>query len=195
MAVYDANSGESAAPYKVIHCPKCACSPHCLEAYPNNPTGLFAGQSFGKVHLLSVENTEDSDNWVKYCYELSGEELVAMRACWCDTHVELWCSSMPGCIEIFQFPADMADCNHDEIQANVVQLALPTAGMVMSIECCVVNNELLVFVVTKNSMVVTCWDDIAKELVRSIQLNETGRILIIMGLIIMVWLSNCIHLI
>ena len=179
MAVYDANSGDSVAPYKVVFCSKCTTSLHCLEAYPNNPTGLFAGQSFGKVHLLSIENIKNSDNWVKYCYELSGEELVTMSACWCDTHVELWCSSMPGCIEILQFPADMADCNHDDIQANVVQLVLPTAGMVMSIECCVANNELLVFTVTKNSMVVTCWDGITKELVRSIQLSETGRILVV----------------
>lgn len=177
MALYDASSGEKIAPYKVINCPKCACSLECLEVYPNNPTSLFAGQSFGKVHLLSIEDTEDSDNWVKYCYDLAGEELVTMRACWCDTHVELWCSSLPEYIEILQFPTDTADCNHDEVRANIVQLALPTVGTVMAIECCMANDELLVFTVTQHSTVVICWNGITKELVRNINVNDTGTVI------------------
>ena len=80
-------------PYKIS--PRYSCSLQCLEAYPNNPTSLFAGQSFGKVHLLSTEDVKDSDNWIKYCFDLSGEELVTMRVCWSDTHVDLWCSSTP----------------------------------------------------------------------------------------------------
>ena len=174
MAVYDAIRGLQIAPYKVIHCPRCACSLECLEVYPNNPTSLFAGQSFGKVHLVLVEDVEDPDNWVKYCYDLSGEELVAMRACWCDTHVELWCSTVSEYIEILKFPMEAAECNHAEIQANIERLPLPTAGTVMSIECCMANDELLVFTISKTSSVVTCWNGLTKELVRNICLNETG---------------------
>ena len=174
MGVYDAGLITQVAPYKVIHCPKCASSLECLEAYPNNPTSLFAGQIFGQVHLLSVEDIEDSDNWVTYCYDLSGEELVTIRACWCDTHVELWCSTVPEYIEILQFPTDAADCNHADIQANIVRLPLPTAGLVMSIECCMVDNNLLMFTIMKYSHAVTCWNARTKELVRNISLSETG---------------------
>lgn len=174
MAVYDASRGINITPYTVMHCPKCACSLQCFEVYPNNPTSLFAGQSFGKVHLLSIEDVNDSDNWVKYCYDLSDEELVAMRACWCDTHIELWCSASPEYIEILQFPTDVADCSHDEIQANIVRLPLPTSGKVMSIECCMADDELIVFTITKQSTVVTCWNGLTKELIRSIHLTETG---------------------
>ena len=174
MAVYDAAREIQVAPYKVIHCPKCACSLECLEVYPNNPTSLFAGQVFGKVHLVLVEDVEDSDNWVKYCYDLSGEELVTMRACWCDTHMELWCSTVSEYIEILKFPMEAADCIHAEIQANIERLPLPTAGIVTSIECCMVNDELLVFTVSKTSSVVTCWNGLTKELIRNIRLNETG---------------------
>ena len=180
MAVYDAINGIQVAPHKVISCPRCACSLECLEVYPNNPASLFAGQCFGKVHLLSIEDVEDSDNWVKYCYALSGEELVTMTACWCDTHVELWCSTVPEYIEILQFPMDAADCNHAEIQANIVRLPLPTAGTVTSIECCMANDELLVFTVNKHSAVVTCWNGLTKELVRNVHLNEPGQFIILM---------------
>ena len=193
MGVYDAGSGEYVAPYKIIYCPRCSCSMQCLEAYPNNPTSLFAGQSFGKVHLLSIEDVEDSDNWVKYCYDLSGEELVTMRACWSDIHVDLWCSSAPEYIEILQFPTDIADCNHDEIQANVIRLELPTSGTVAMIECCVANDELLVLTVTKHSTVVTCWNGLTKELVRNIQLSETGITYIIMQWASLVTISSTVQ--
>jgi len=174
MAVYDASSRRQITPYEDINCPKCAGSLQCLEVYPNNPTSMFAGQSFGKIHLLSIEDVHDTSHWVKYCYDLSGEELVTMRACWYDTHVELWCSTALEYIEILQFPLNVADCEHDEIQANIIQLPLPIAGIIMSIECCVVNDELLVFTVAKQSTLVTCWNGTTKELVRSICLNETG---------------------
>lgn len=172
MAVYDAIGEIEVAPYKVINCLRCACSLKCLEVYPNNPTSLFAGQAFGRVHLLLIEDVEDSDNWVKYCYDLHGEELITMRACWYDTHVELWCSTALEYIEILQFPMDAADCNNAEL-ANVVLLPLPTAGIVVSIECCMVHDELLIFTVSKHSTVVTCWNGLTKELLRNIHLSET----------------------
>ena len=173
MAVYDAISEIEITPYKVIHCPKCSCSLNCLEVYPNNPTSLFAGQVFGKVHLLFIEDVEDSDNWVKYCYDLNGEELITMRACWYDTHVELWCSTVSEYIEILQFPMNAVDCNNAEVQANIVRLPLPTAGRVVSIECCMVDDELLIFTSNENSTVVTCWNGLTKEFFRNIHLSET----------------------
>lgn len=175
MAVYDAGSGVKTIPYKDMHCPKCTCSLHCLEVYPGNPTALFAGQSFGNIHLLSVEDIEDSDDWVKYCYDLSGEELIAMKAIHCDTHVELWCSTAPEYIEILKFPVDIADCNHNDIQANIERLPLPTAGKVMSIECCMISDELFIFTVAKESTAITCWNGSTKELVRNICLTEIGK--------------------
>jgi len=174
LAIYDASSKMVITPFHQLVCPKCSSDLQCLEIYANNLTTMFAGQSCGNVHLLCLEDHQDPYSWVKYCYGLRGEVLETMKSCWFENHVELWCSTGPGLIEILKFPVDIAECDHQQIQVNIVSLPLPTAGLVVAIECCVANDYLLVFTMAERASVVTCWDGHSKELIKNICLNEIG---------------------
>ena len=176
LAIYDASSKTLTTPYHQAACAKCACELKCLEVYANNLTALFAGQSYGNVHLLSLEDNQHPDSWVKYCYELRGEVLETMKACWCETHVELWCSTGPDLIEILRFPVDVAECDHQQIQDNIISLPLTTTGLVVAIECCVAEDHLLVFTMAEQASVVTCWDGHSKELIKNICFSEMGML-------------------
>ena len=178
LAIYDASSKKLTTQYHPVTCSKCDFALHCscFEVYANNLTAMFASQSFGNVHLMSLEDDQHPDSWVKYCYELRGEVLETMKACWCETHVELWCSTGPDLIEILQFPVDIAECDHQQIQDNIISLPLTTTGLVVAIECCEVDNHLLVFTMAEQASVVTCWDGHSKEVIKNICLNEMGTV-------------------
>ena len=175
LVIYDSSSKIKLTTYRPTICAKCPCNDlQCLELYANYITVLFAGQACGNVHLLSLEDYEDPDSLVKYCYELKGEKLETMKACWSETHVELWCSTGPDLIEILQFPVDVAECDHQQIQDNIISLDLTTTGLVVAIECCVADDRLLVFTMAEQASVVTCWDGHSKELIKNICLSEMG---------------------
>ena len=175
LTVYDATNKTVLTTYHPTVCAKCPCDDlQCFELYANNRTALFAGQASGNVHLLSLEANQHPDGLVKYCYELKGEKLETMKACWSETRVELWCSTGPDLIEILQFPVDVSECNHQQIQDNIISLDLTTTGMVVAIECCVADDRLLVFTMAEQASVVTCWDGHSKELINNICLSEMG---------------------
>jgi len=47
---------------------------------------------------------------------------------------------------------------------------------VVAIECCVVDDHLLVFTMAEQASVVTCWDGHSKELIKNVYLSEMGTI-------------------